>query len=92
MLFASIYNGLSAGLAIVFMGNSVKVLTQERRLDGQFIHFALVALIPLLFAVSLFTFPACTATYFIYWALLLPAACPRGVCVSPRIACRTECL
>ncbi|KAI6045766.1 hypothetical protein EDC04DRAFT_2888786 [Pisolithus marmoratus] len=54
MLFASIYNGFAVGLAIVFMGNGVKVLMQEWRLDGQFIHFALVALIPLLFAVSLF--------------------------------------
>ncbi|KIO11572.1 hypothetical protein M404DRAFT_126638 [Pisolithus tinctorius Marx 270] len=54
MLFASIYNGLAAGLAIVFMGNGVKVLLQEWRLDGQFIHFALVILIPFLFAVSLF--------------------------------------
>ncbi|KAI6130943.1 glycosyl transferase family group 2-domain-containing protein [Pisolithus croceorrhizus] len=54
MLFASIYNGLAAGLAVVFMGNGVKVLLQEWRLDGQFIHFALVALIPFLFSVSLF--------------------------------------
>ncbi|KAI6026515.1 glycosyl transferase family group 2-domain-containing protein [Pisolithus microcarpus] len=54
MLFASIYNGLAAGLAIVFMGNGVKVLLQEWRLDGQFVHFALVALVPFLFAVSLF--------------------------------------
>ncbi|KAI5996067.1 glycosyl transferase family group 2-domain-containing protein [Pisolithus marmoratus] len=54
MLFAPVYNGLATGLAIVFMGNGVKVLLQEWRLDGQFIHFALVVLIPLLFSVSLF--------------------------------------
>ncbi|KAI6044634.1 hypothetical protein EDC04DRAFT_2641341 [Pisolithus marmoratus] len=54
MLFASIYNGLAIGLTIVFMGNSIKVLMQEWQLDGQFIHFALIALIPLLFMVSLF--------------------------------------
>ncbi|KAI6035741.1 hypothetical protein EDC04DRAFT_2704831 [Pisolithus marmoratus] len=54
MLFTSIYNGLAIGLAIVFMGNGVKVLMQEWQLDRQFIHFALVALIPLLFTVSLF--------------------------------------
>ncbi|KAG6333925.1 hypothetical protein ID866_5165 [Astraeus odoratus] len=54
VLFAPVYNGLAAGLAVVFMGNGIKVLLQEWRLDGDFTHFALVALIPLLFAVSLF--------------------------------------
>ncbi|KAI5985428.1 hypothetical protein EDC04DRAFT_2913758 [Pisolithus marmoratus] len=54
MLFTSIYNGLATGLAIVFMGNGIKVLMQEWWLDGQFVHFTLVALIPLLFMVSLF--------------------------------------
>ncbi|KAJ7650952.1 glycosyl transferase family group 2-domain-containing protein [Roridomyces roridus] len=53
-LYAPIYNGLAAGLAFVFIGNGVKTLLQEWTLDGSFIRFALCALTPLLWCVSLF--------------------------------------
>lgn len=54
MLFAPAYNGLAAGLAVVFMGNAAKIVLQEWRLDGSYTHFALLALVPFLLAVSLF--------------------------------------
>ncbi|KAF8269451.1 glycosyl transferase family group 2-domain-containing protein [Lactarius quietus] len=54
MLYASLYNGLAAGLAIVFIGNGVKTLLVEWRQDGKFMHFVLCATLPLLFCVSLF--------------------------------------
>ncbi|KAH7890394.1 glycosyl transferase family group 2-domain-containing protein [Phlebopus sp. FC_14] len=54
MLYAPIYNGLSAGLAIVFMGNGVKIVLQEWQLDQDYTHFALLSLIPIFLAVSLF--------------------------------------
>ncbi|KIJ60764.1 hypothetical protein HYDPIDRAFT_98170 [Hydnomerulius pinastri MD-312] len=54
MLYAPIYNGLAAGLAIVFMGNGVQVILQEFELDQDYMHFVLLVLIPLLFSVSLF--------------------------------------
>lgn len=53
-LLAPFYNGLAAGLALVFMGNAVATLLKEWLLDGDFTRFALAAIIPLLFAVSLF--------------------------------------
>jgi cellulose synthase/poly-beta-1,6-N-acetylglucosamine synthase-like glycosyltransferase len=54
MLYAPLYNGLAAGLAIVFIGNGVKNLLVEWRQDGKFTHFILCAALPLLFCVSLF--------------------------------------
>ncbi|KAF9219278.1 hypothetical protein BS17DRAFT_789594 [Gyrodon lividus] len=54
MLYAPIYNGLAAGLAAVFMGNGVKIVLQEYELDQNYMHFVLLVLIPLLFAISLF--------------------------------------
>lgn len=70
MLYAPLYNGLSAALAlcssslfffsftllipsIVFMGNGMSTLLKEFRLDGNYSHFILCALMPLLFCVSL---------------------------------------
>ncbi|KAI0646077.1 glycosyl transferase family group 2-domain-containing protein [Trametes meyenii] len=54
MLLAPIYNGLAAGLSIFFIGNGVNILLQEVQLDGNYIRFALCAVIPLFFCVSLF--------------------------------------
>ncbi|KAG2059448.1 hypothetical protein BDR06DRAFT_1003558 [Suillus hirtellus] len=54
MLYAPLYNGLCAALAFIFIGNGVRTLLQEFRLDGNYTHFALGALVPLLFCVSLF--------------------------------------
>jgi hypothetical protein len=53
-LFAPFYNGIAAGLSFVFIGNGVRLLIREWLLDGDFIRFALCALLPLLFCVSLF--------------------------------------
>ncbi|KAL5532158.1 hypothetical protein ACEPAF_5722 [Sanghuangporus sanghuang] len=53
-LYAPIYNGTAAGLALYFMCAGVNILIQEWALDNDFIRFALVVLIPLLFSVSLF--------------------------------------
>ncbi|TFK47355.1 hypothetical protein OE88DRAFT_1636588 [Heliocybe sulcata] len=53
-ILAPIYNGLAAGLSLFFMGNGVSILLQEMLLDGTYIRFALCALLPLLFCVSLF--------------------------------------
>ncbi|KAI0261233.1 glycosyl transferase family group 2-domain-containing protein [Gloeopeniophorella convolvens] len=54
MLYAPLYNGLAAGLSLVFVGNGVKILLVEWRQDGEFTHFALCAVLPLLFCISLF--------------------------------------
>ncbi|KAI0763980.1 glycosyl transferase family group 2-domain-containing protein [Trametes elegans] len=54
MLLAPIYNGLAAGLSIFFIGNGVNILLQEVQLDGNYIRFALCAVIPFFFCVSLF--------------------------------------
>lgn len=75
--FAPLYNGLAAGLSFLFIGNGVKILIREWLLDGDFTRFALCALIPLLFSVSLFfalqiiqnvtmacvSFPICSYAY-----------------------------
>ncbi|KAJ6567737.1 glycosyl transferase family group 2-domain-containing protein [Mycena vulgaris] len=53
-LYAPVYNGLAAGLSFVFIGSGVKTLLQEWTLDGSFIRFALCAMVPLLWCVSLF--------------------------------------
>ncbi|KAF7297159.1 Glyco-trans-2-like domain-containing protein [Mycena indigotica] len=53
-LYAPIYNGLAAGLSFVFIGNGINTILQEWSLDGEFIRFALFALCPLLWCVSLF--------------------------------------
>ncbi|EPQ51585.1 hypothetical protein GLOTRDRAFT_140976 [Gloeophyllum trabeum ATCC 11539] len=53
-ILAPIYNGIAAGLALFFIGNGISILLQEMLLDGTYIRFALCALCPLLFAVSLF--------------------------------------
>ncbi|KAI0764841.1 glycosyl transferase family group 2-domain-containing protein [Fomes fomentarius] len=54
MLLAPIYNGLAAGLSVFFIGNGISILLEEVRLDGNFIRFALCAVCPLFFCVSLF--------------------------------------
>ncbi|KZT25599.1 hypothetical protein NEOLEDRAFT_1065128 [Neolentinus lepideus HHB14362 ss-1] len=53
-IFAPIYNGLAAGLALFFIGNGISILIQEMLLDGTYIRFALCVTCPLLFCVSLF--------------------------------------
>ncbi|KAJ7905080.1 glycosyl transferase family group 2-domain-containing protein [Mycena leptocephala] len=53
-LYAPVYNGLAAGVSFVFIGSGVKTLLQEWSLDGSFIRFALCAMVPLLWCVSLF--------------------------------------
>ncbi|KAF5339551.1 hypothetical protein D9611_011423 [Ephemerocybe angulata] len=53
-LYAPVYNGLAAGLALVFIGNGVRTLLMEWRLDGDATRFALLAVAPLLYCVSLF--------------------------------------
>ncbi|KAF8191309.1 glycosyl transferase family group 2-domain-containing protein [Pholiota molesta] len=53
-LYAPLYNGLAAGLALVFVGNALRTLLMEWVLDGDFTRFALCAVIPLLYCVSLF--------------------------------------
>jgi hypothetical protein len=52
--FAPFYNGIAAGLSLFFMANGVGILVNEWQMDGSFIRFALCALLPLLFCVSLF--------------------------------------
>ncbi|KZT00078.1 uncharacterized protein LAESUDRAFT_732624 [Laetiporus sulphureus 93-53] len=54
VLYAPVYNGAAAGLAIYFMGTGVKTLLDESALDGTYIRFALCVLIPFLWSVSLF--------------------------------------
>ena len=63
VLYAPVYNGLAFGLSIFFIGNGVNVLLIEWRLDGNFIRFALCAVIPLLFAVSLVRRVVCSVSY-----------------------------
>ncbi|KAH8109962.1 hypothetical protein DFH11DRAFT_1547865 [Phellopilus nigrolimitatus] len=53
-LIAPVYNGIAAALALYFMAAGVNILIQEWALDNSFIRFALCAVIPLLFSVSLF--------------------------------------
>ncbi|KAF9447333.1 hypothetical protein P691DRAFT_776203 [Macrolepiota fuliginosa MF-IS2] len=53
-LYAPFYNGLAAALSLVFIGNGIRTLLREWSLDGSFVHFALLAVVPLLFCVSLF--------------------------------------
>jgi len=53
-LYAPLYNGLAAGIALVFIGNAAKTLLMEWKLDGDFTRFALIAVVPLLYCVSLF--------------------------------------
>ncbi|KAI5117891.1 hypothetical protein M0805_001976 [Coniferiporia weirii] len=53
-LMAPVYNGIAAALALYFMSAGVNILIREWALDDQFIRFALVVLIPFLFAISLF--------------------------------------
>lgn len=53
-LLAPIYNGIAAGLALVFVGNGLRTLLMEWRLDADPTRFALLAVSPLLYCVSLF--------------------------------------
>ncbi|KAF8874734.1 glycosyl transferase family group 2-domain-containing protein [Infundibulicybe gibba] len=53
-LYAPVYNGIAAGLALFFIGNGINVILQEFMLDGQFIRFALFAVVPMLYCVSMF--------------------------------------
>ncbi|KAL4246764.1 Glycosyltransferase 2-like domain-containing protein [Abortiporus biennis] len=54
MIYAPIYNGLAAGLSIFFIANGINTILIEWQLDQDFTRFALFALLPLLFCVSLF--------------------------------------
>ncbi|KIM58284.1 hypothetical protein SCLCIDRAFT_1191561 [Scleroderma citrinum Foug A] len=54
MLFAPAYKLQWPGLAVIFMGNATKIVSQEWRLDRNYTHFALLALVPFLLSVSLF--------------------------------------
>ncbi|KAG6896311.1 hypothetical protein C0992_009139 [Termitomyces sp. T32_za158] len=54
MLLAPIYNGLAAGLSLIFIGNGIKILFQEWTLDAGVTRFALLAVCPLLYCVALF--------------------------------------
>jgi hypothetical protein len=53
-LYAPLYNGLAAGIAVVFVGNGVRTLLVEWTLDNDFTRFALFAVVPLLYCVTLF--------------------------------------
>lgn len=53
-LFAPVYGGLAAGLAIFFIGSGVNMLIEEWVLDHDFMRFALLAASPFLLCVSLF--------------------------------------
>ncbi|KAJ3741000.1 putative glycosyltransferase family 2 protein [Lentinula detonsa] len=67
-LYAPIYNGLAAGLALVFIGNGVQVLVREYLLTApvpdtpnpeptsmqRYLRFVLAVTLPLLYCVSLF--------------------------------------
>ncbi|KAI0036400.1 glycosyl transferase family group 2-domain-containing protein [Vararia minispora EC-137] len=54
MLYAPLYNGIAAALSMVYVGNGVRILLDEWRQDGSFTRFALAAVLPLLFCISLF--------------------------------------
>ncbi|PPR00631.1 hypothetical protein CVT24_005477 [Panaeolus cyanescens] len=54
MYWAPMCNGIAAGGAIIFVGNGIRTLLIEWRLDGDATRFALFAVVPLLFCVSLF--------------------------------------
>ncbi|EAU86690.2 hypothetical protein CC1G_06451 [Coprinopsis cinerea okayama7 len=41
-LYSPIYNGIAAGMALVFVGNGIRTLLMEWRLDGDYSRFALV--------------------------------------------------
>ncbi|KAF8816381.1 hypothetical protein BYT27DRAFT_7183930 [Phlegmacium glaucopus] len=53
-LYAPVYNGLAAGIALVFVGNGLRTLLVEWTLDRDFTRLALIAIVPLLYCVSLF--------------------------------------
>ncbi|KAF9530692.1 glycosyl transferase family group 2-domain-containing protein [Crepidotus variabilis] len=53
-LFAPLYTGLGAGLALFFIACGVLVLLQEWRLDNDYKRFALLVTAPVLLCVSLF--------------------------------------
>ncbi|OSX62224.1 hypothetical protein POSPLADRAFT_1142647 [Postia placenta MAD-698-R-SB12] len=54
LLWAPLYNGLAAGLSFYFIGNGFKTLLEEWELDNNYVRFALCALLPMLYSVSLF--------------------------------------
>ncbi|KIK57287.1 hypothetical protein GYMLUDRAFT_204172 [Collybiopsis luxurians FD-317 M1] len=53
-ILASVYTGVSAGLALVFMGASIARVLQEWILDGGSARLALFITLPFLYCVSLF--------------------------------------
>ncbi|KXN84889.1 hypothetical protein AN958_11987 [Leucoagaricus sp. SymC.cos] len=53
-LYAPFYNGLSAALSFVFIGNGIRILLREFSLDASPIRFALLLVAPLLICISLF--------------------------------------
>ncbi|KAJ8508325.1 hypothetical protein ONZ45_g9380 [Pleurotus djamor] len=54
MLYAPVYNGIAAALALLFIGNGLKIVLQEWFLDGSFVRFAFIIAMPMLYCVSLF--------------------------------------
>ncbi|KAF5373657.1 hypothetical protein D9758_000695 [Tetrapyrgos nigripes] len=53
-LYAPVYNGLAAALALLFLGNGVRTLLREFLIGGDPIRFVLAATLPFLYCVSLF--------------------------------------
>ncbi len=73
-LYAPFYNGLAAALALIFIGNGIKTLLTESLLDSTYMRFALFAVLPLLFCVSLFftlqIVQNVTMAYVLYYSLI----------------------
>ncbi|KIY71077.1 hypothetical protein CYLTODRAFT_370017 [Cylindrobasidium torrendii FP15055 ss-10] len=53
-LYAPIYNGIAAGLAVIFIGTGLGTILKEFFLDSEYMRFILCVTFPLLFCVSLF--------------------------------------
>ncbi|KIL67128.1 hypothetical protein M378DRAFT_329332 [Amanita muscaria Koide BX008] len=54
ILFGPFYAGCGAALALYFATSSIGVLLKEFALDGNYIRFALVATLPVIFCISVF--------------------------------------
>ncbi|CCA68526.1 hypothetical protein PIIN_02390 [Serendipita indica DSM 11827] len=52
--FAAIYIGIAVALSTFFVGSGVKIILMEWALDNDFIRFALLATVPLVFCIALF--------------------------------------
>ncbi|PVF94594.1 hypothetical protein CPB86DRAFT_776587 [Serendipita vermifera] len=53
-ILAAIYIGIAVALSTFFMGSGVKIILTEWALDNDYIRFALLATLPLVFCVALF--------------------------------------